>query len=151
MTANISMHTDTSELHLRPHHLLCLQTFIGRGYSEDFVEHMTLVKRQLADDPGTPITLVHGADDLCTHCPNCIEGRCISEKPAIFDWLVEEKLKSCKQSTELFSDSGSLRGIPEELLVSEEILTIYCPGCEWKEICSRVLRRLSKTEYIEYN
>ena len=136
MTANISMHTYTSELHLRPHHLLCLQTFIGRGYSEDFVEHMTLVKRQLADDPGTPITLVHGADDLCTHCPNCIEDRCISEKPAIFDWLVEEKLKSCKQSTELFSDSGSLRGIPEELLVSEEILTIYCPGCEWKEICA---------------
>ena len=64
MSANSSQCTGISELHLRPHHLLCLQTFVGRGYSEEFVEHMTLVKRQLADDPGTPITLVHGADDL---------------------------------------------------------------------------------------
>ena len=51
-------------LHLRPHHLLCLQTFTGRGYSEEFVRHMTLVKRQLTRDPRTLIELVSGVDDL---------------------------------------------------------------------------------------
>ena len=107
MTANISMHTYTSELHLRPHHLLCLQTFIGRGYSKEFVEHMTLVKKQLTDEPHTPITLVHGADDLCTHCLNCVEGRCISEKPVIFDRLVEEKLMAFKRKTGTFQSRFS--------------------------------------------
>ena len=53
MSSNSSQCTGTSELHLRPHHLLCLQTFVGRGYSEEFVEHMTLVKKQLATDPRT--------------------------------------------------------------------------------------------------
>ena len=61
MSANSSQCTGTSELHLRPHHLLCLQTFIGRGYSEEFIEHMTLVKKQLTTNPRTPITLVSGA------------------------------------------------------------------------------------------
>jgi len=37
MNANSSQCTITSELHLRPHHLLCLQTFVGRGYSEEFI------------------------------------------------------------------------------------------------------------------
>ena len=145
MSAKSSQCTDTSELRLRPHHLLCLQTFIGRGYSKEFVEHMTLVKKQLTDEPHTPITLVHGADDLCTHCPNCVEGRCISEKPAIFDRLVKEKLMACKQYSGFSSssDSGSLRlhGIPKELQISDDILVMCCPGCEWKELCKRVSRR----------
>ena len=54
------MNNTASALHLRPHHLLCLQTFVGRGYSKEFVEHMTIVKRQLSTDPCTPIILVNG-------------------------------------------------------------------------------------------
>ena len=140
MSANSSQCTGTSELHLRPHHLLCLQTFIGRGYSEEFIEHMTLVKKQLTTNPRTPITLVSGADDLCEHCPNCVEGQCTSEKPALFDRLVTEKLMATKQYPELSSDSGSLLllGIPEELHMSQELLDECCPGCEWKELCERV-------------
>ena len=30
-------------IHLRPHHLLCLQAFRGKGYSESFVKKMTEV------------------------------------------------------------------------------------------------------------
>lgn len=33
---------------LRPHHLLCMQTFVGNGYSEAFVENMKQVLARLA-------------------------------------------------------------------------------------------------------
>ena len=145
MSTNSSLHSDTSDLRLRPHHLLCLQAFVGCGYSEEFVEHMAVVKRQLTEIPNILITLVRGADDLCAHCPNCVEGQCTSENPALFDRLVEEKLMACKQYSGLSSssDSGSLRlhGIPKELQISDDILVMCCPGCEWKELCKRVSRR----------
>ena len=127
MSAYSSQCTGTSELHLRPHHLLCLRTFVGRGYSEEFVEHMTLVKRQLTANPLTPITLVSGADDLCAHCPNCVDGQCTFEKPALFDRLVEEKLWR--------NTLSKLIGIPESLCITEDLIASCCPGCEWRELC----------------
>ena len=127
MSANSSQCTGTSELHLHPHHLLCLQTFIGRGYSEEFIEHMTLVKRQLTTNPRTPIMLVSGADDLCAYCPNCVEGQCTSEKPALYDRLVRDKLG---QNTPSF-----LIGIPIDLRITEDLIAACCPECEWKDLC----------------
>ena len=128
-------------LHLRPHHLLCLQTFTGRGYSEGFVRHMTLVKRQLTRDPRTAIELVSGIDDLCAHCPNNVDGQCTSDNPALFDSKVSRKL----YSTGIISpDAASkdhpgkrpvLTGIPDALEISSSVLEECCPGCEWKELC----------------
>lgn len=130
------MNNTASVLHLRPHHLLCLQTFVGRGYSEEFVEHMTLVKRQLTANPLTPITLVSGADDhLCAHCPNCVDGQCTSEKPALFDKLVEEKLAVLSRCQE---PVPVLEGIPDELHITEDLLATCCPRCEWQGLCKIV-------------
>ena len=131
MRVNFSQCTGITRLHLRPHHLLCLQTFVGRGYSEEFVEHMTLVKRQLTANPLTLITLVSGTDDLCSHCPNCVDGQCTSEKPALFDRLVRDKLGQNTPST--------LIGIPENLRITEDLITACCPGCEWRGLCSSTL------------
>ena len=135
MSANSSQCTGTSELHLRPHHLLCLQTFVGRGDSEEFVEHMTLVKRQLTANPLTLITLVSGTDDLCSHCPNCVDGQCTSEKPALFDKLVEEKLAVLSRCQE---PVPVLEGIPDELHITEDLLATCCPRCEWQGLCKIV-------------
>lgn len=105
-------------------------TFIGRGYSEEFIEHMTLVKKQLTTNPRTPIKLVSGADDLCAHCPNCVEGQCTSEKPALFDRLARDKLGRNTPST--------LIGIPESLHITEDLIASCCPGCEWRGLCKIV-------------
>ena len=82
------MNNKAPELWLRPHHLLCLQSFVGHGYSEEFVQQMSVVKQQLTDSPDTPVKIVQGADMLCLHCPNCKMGTCTSDKPDIFDQLV---------------------------------------------------------------
>ena len=62
-------------IHLRPHHLLCLQAFRGKGYSESFVKKMTEVHAMLRENPKLEIRLAEGADDLCAACPN---PRCLT-------------------------------------------------------------------------
>ena len=50
-------------LALRAHHLLCMLTYAGRGYSPDFVRNFDHITARLA--AGAPITLVHGPDAIC--------------------------------------------------------------------------------------
>ena len=134
---------------LRPHHLLCLQTFVGHGYSPEFTAHMTIVQKQLTTDPLTPITLVNCPDDLCGHCPNCVDGSCTSPKPALFDHLVGQKLNTTEDTenaapkhTDASDSPLTLHGIPSILHMSEQLLAECCPDCEWKELCVEVYRTL---------
>lgn len=134
---------------LRPHHLLCLQTFVGHGYSPDFTKHMTYIKSLLTADPNTAITLVAGPDDLCGHCPNCVDGSCTSPKPAVFDHLVGQKLNTTEDTeneapkhTDASDSLLTLHGIPSILHMSEQLLAECCPDCEWKELCVEVCRTL---------
>lgn len=134
---------------LRPHHLLCLQTFVGHGYSPEFTAHMTIVQKQLTTDPLTPITLVNGPDVLCGHCPNCVDGSCTSPKPALFDHLVGQKLNTTEDTenaapkhTDASDSPLTLHGIPSILHMSEQLLAECCPDCEWKELCVEVCRTL---------
>src|SRR4051794_14584578 len=48
---------------LRPHHLLCLLTYVGEGYSPDFVDNLDYVSRKLLQ--GEDVLLVDGPDDIC--------------------------------------------------------------------------------------
>ena len=48
---------------LRPHHLLCLLTYVGRGYSPAFVANLDRVAARVA--AGAAIRLVDGPDDIC--------------------------------------------------------------------------------------
>ena len=147
------MSISVPELHLRPHHLLCLQTFIGYGYSEEFVRQMTAVKHQLADFPDAPVRIVRGTDMLCSHCPNCRKGHCKSDKPGQFDQLVMAKIE---KSVNLLSSSGPsancsaasadsflLHGIPKYLILTNALLEECCPGCEWKDLCCKVINEKS--------
>ena len=62
-------------LFLRPHHALCIRFFEGRGYSEEFVRHMTaVIERLQRDDP--MVTLTGGCDQLCEKRPRNIGGVC---------------------------------------------------------------------------
>jgi|GEM_PF-33188 len=56
---------------LRPHHLLCLQGFSGKGYSDDFIENMTAIKEVLSDK-NSIINLVFSNDDICFKCPHLL-------------------------------------------------------------------------------
>ena len=146
-------------IYLRPHHLLCLQTFVGHGYSPEFTAHMTYVKSLLDADSHAPITLVNGPDDLCGngpddlcgHCPNCVDNACTSPKPALFDHLVAQKLNlhnvqdaaTNEKADASITSAGllesttpmTIHSIPSTLRMTAQLLDKCCPGCEWKELC----------------
>jgi uncharacterized protein len=65
---------------LRPHHLLCMLSYAGRGYSPAFVANFDAVVRRL--EAGEEIVVVSGADDICipllcedrAHCDEVCSG-----------------------------------------------------------------------------
>ena len=146
---------------LRPHHLLCLQNFRGSGYSPAFIKKMTEVSGLLGfssasskcsgvssekPDPGKPdsgvkkplsdlccILLTEGSDDLCECCPNCTEGQCCSEKPALFDRLILQA--SGYKYGQLLTGGLETAGFP---LMSPELLVTCCPGCQWFSLCMEI-------------
>lgn len=120
---------------LRPHHLLCLQTFRGKGYSPDFVRKMTEIHALVHAEPPAAIRLISGSDLLCGSCPNCEGGKCTSEKPDRFDARVLEYTGLSAGS--LLAEGIFTPGIPA---VTEAILDACCPGCQWLSLCKEICR-----------
>lgn len=61
-------------MRLRGHNLLCIQGYVGKGYSPEFVANMTRVVDSLG--PDTEVTVVVEPDVLCDACPNLSAGGC---------------------------------------------------------------------------
>lgn len=74
---------DQLPIRLRPHHLGgCIHTFIGNGYSADFVENFKLVAQQLSARPkGAVIEIVSGPDDICRPVGRACTGQIPSGLP----------------------------------------------------------------------
>ena len=64
----------SNSLRIRAHNLLCIQGFVGKGYSPEFVANMTSVIAQL--EPDSEITLLTEPDVLCAACPNLRDTGC---------------------------------------------------------------------------
>ena len=65
---------------LRPHHLLCTQSYAGRGYNTHFVANMDKIVHRLRNERGLMIDLVFSTDDICAACPRMLgPGRCLDD------------------------------------------------------------------------
>ena len=122
-------------MHLRPHHLLCIQKFTGHGYDADFTAHMKAIVSALKKNPNTPITLVQGCDVLCQMCPNNQGGRCTSlEKVASMDSAV---LGVCSLTYgETIPWITAARRARRQIFESEEFQAV-CASCQWFELCRK--------------
>ena len=68
-------------IRLRPHHLLCTQSYAGRGYDDAFTANMDRIVTRLREERGLIIDLVFSTDDICTVCPRMLgEDHCVSNK-----------------------------------------------------------------------
>ncbi len=61
-------------MRLRAHNLLCIQGFVGKGYSPEFVANMKLVVGGLRGT--TEVTVLDEPDSLCAKCPNLKANGC---------------------------------------------------------------------------
>ena len=64
-------------IRLRAHHLLCLLTYVGKGYSPAFTANYDAIAERLSR--GEDILLVSGPDDICAPLLDEPEPHCLNE------------------------------------------------------------------------
>ncbi len=120
-----------SNYKIRPHHGLCTYFFKGDGYSDAFVENMTLVLAKLKGNP--IVTLVSDEDVICAACPNNDHHTCTSiEKVSRYDTGVLTALGLSFGDNIPFQDFQMK--IKQEIIEQDKLSTI-CGDCEWFPIC----------------
>ena len=120
---------------LRPHHGMCFQFYEGKGYSEDFTDHMGRVIRECEGEPDQLITLTCSTDVVCRNCPNNESGICTTEeKVQRYD---SEVLKTCglKDGDEI-SYKRFLSLVKEHVIDTGKRGEI-CGDCSWDYICGK--------------
>ena len=125
-----------SDYEIRAHHGMCLAFFEGKGYSNQFTEHMGEMRRILDANPKVSITA--RTDAICAACPNNENGSCnTASKVENYDRKV---LAFCgmKEGDELsWHDYAQLvRKSVLEAGRREEI----CGDCQWDSICGKTRR-----------
>ena len=120
---------------LRPHHLLCLLTYAGKGYTPAFTDNFDAIVARL--NAGEDIRVVVGPDDICwpwlgepeAHCRRdsvtARDGRALADLSALLDRPVA--------STTVLPDIATLRAA-----FSHGAVRSACTGCEWFGLCSDI-------------
>lgn len=125
---------------LRAHHLLCMLTYVGRGYSETFVRTMSEVVARIGG--GERFRLVEGPDALCAALdPSSVDAEhCRAPRNLARDAVARERVERAlgrplERAAELspadlfalrraFAEGGAMRD--------------SCVGCEWHRLCDDV-------------
>lgn len=131
---------------IRPHHALCAQFFVGKGYSESLVTHMYGILSELKED-GAVVTLVDGCDAICEGCPNHREGVCeTDEKVRAIDRRAIEAMGL------RFFDTLPWRELSEtakQRIILPGTLEAVCRDCEWIGICKGMSEKTEAAENRE--
>jgi len=64
---------------LRSHHLLCLLTYVGKGYSAAFIANYDAIAKRLGR--GEDVLIVSGPDDICQPMLGEAESHCSGKAP----------------------------------------------------------------------
>ncbi|KFC67318.1 hypothetical protein FF80_02239 [Devosia sp. LC5] len=123
---------------LRAHHLLCMLTYVGRGYTPAFTANYDTIIVRLG--AGETIELVAGPDDVCApllgigqpHCHNdSVVERDRLARLAVADLLVDIDL-----AKPFHLDQTTLMAL--RVAFSTGQIRPACAGCEWSELCDSV-------------
>ena len=121
-------------MRLRAHNLLCIQGYVGKGYSPEFTANMDAVVDSLDDD--TEVTVLDAPDVLCAACPNLADGGCTlhgagSEAGIVHqDRDVMRRLGLTAGETVLW---GAIRARIAQSIAPDDLDTI-CGRCPWLEL-----------------
>lgn len=122
---------------LRGHHLLCMLTYKGEGYSPAFIANFDSIIARVAQ--GEAVELVKGADDICT----CLlaekaDAHCLNESVSLRDELAlaqieNEAFSLGKKFTLDAKKLSSLRAA-----FAQKRIRAACDGCEWHALCTAI-------------
>ena len=127
---------------IRPHHLLCMGNYVGKGYSREFENNMRRIISELEKKP--VFTLVDGTDDICAACPFDHDGVCeTEEKVRRYDRETADRLGLAYGEE---YDRGELARRVSDEIYSNGCLTVICGDCEWHTLCLDVIKNNRKNQ-----
>jgi hypothetical protein len=126
-------------IRLRPHHLLCLLTYVGRGYSAAFTANYDAIAARIGDGEG--LLIVAGPDDICAPLLSDAEPHCHR------DSVIERDRLALRDLGELLETPPA---VGEQVVLGPELLRqmreafasgrtrAACSGCEWHSLCTAI-------------
>lgn len=144
------MKSDT--VRLRGHHLLCILTYIGHGYTPAFTKNMTAVIGRI--NQGTEIQIVSGTDDICDPMLNDVSHHCdnndVTERDNVALITVSVALSRHVQVGDALSLSGDdVQTLHRAFVQNPSIhhrnardicvpFRAACHACPWEETCTEI-------------
>lgn len=124
---------------IRAHHLLCMLTYVGKGYSAAFTKGYDQVVQRL--NSGEDMLLVAGPDDICQPLLGDIDAHCfrdtVPERDRLAANAVEALIGRPIREGERFSlDASMIKQMREAFHAGTT--REACHGCEWFDLCSTV-------------
>ncbi|OBQ70710.1 DUF1284 domain-containing protein [Mesorhizobium erdmanii] len=124
---------------LRSHHLLCLLTYVGKGYSAAFVANYDVIAKRLGR--GEDILIVLGPDDICQPLLSEVDPHCRRDSAAARDELAARDVgkllgRPIRAGARLSLDAAMLAGL--RAAFSAGVTREACQGCEWASLCTTV-------------
>ena len=129
-------------LKLRPHHLLCILTYAGKGYSQSFVENFNAIVDRIVS--GEHIRIVAGPDDICSPLLDDGEAHCRNSSVIERDRLATEALSELLgiplgPGASISLGVGQIEKMRQSFASGEN--RSACSGCEWHALCSSIAER----------
>ena len=112
---------------------MCFQFYDGKGYSEDFADHMGWIIREMEADPAQKVKLKVETDIVCENCPNNKAGECTTaDKVKRYD---EEVLKACGLGEGYEISFADFTELVRKRIIDAGIRSDICGDCSWDYIC----------------
>lgn len=124
---------------LRAHHLLCLLTYAGKGYSPAFTANYDVIAGRLAR--GEEILIVEGPDDICAPLLDDAEPHCWRDSVTERDRLAARDLAALLERPIRAGESLALAPQPLRNMraaFAAGHTRAACLGCEWSDLCSAI-------------
>ncbi|MBZ9797504.1 DUF1284 domain-containing protein [Mesorhizobium sp. ES1-4] len=126
-------------IRLRAHHLLCLLTYVGKGYSPAFTANYDEIAERLSR--GEDILLVSGPDDICAPLLDGPEPHCLRDGASGRDRQAADEVEALlarpiRDGVRLDLDGAML--IRLRRAFSAGHVRKACGGCEWSGLCGAV-------------
>ncbi|MCA0044643.1 DUF1284 domain-containing protein [Celeribacter litoreus] len=126
-------------IQLRPHHLLCLLTYVGKGYSPAFVNNYDRIAARL--NAGEKIRITDKPDDICAPIAGDLTEHCHGHRVITRDDLTARDVGKLLGVD--VRNGTTLKLTPERISMLRAAfatgkIRAACKGCQWHDLCTEV-------------
>jgi hypothetical protein len=125
-------------IRLRAHHLLCMLTFAGEGYTPEFVANFSRIVERIG--AGEPVELIDGPDDVCAPLAATDDAHCDEfsvrrrDREALRALAVADP--PLPAARPLILDRAAIAALRAQFASGS--VRAACGGCSWSTLCSEI-------------